>query len=112
MTQTNSPTTPTINWPSLGIKMLIGAVIGLILITLFLFGDETPDPAWGKYYFIRPMIIVPLAGATGGAFYYLMERMRSQLGWNHTLTIFLSLLVFIVGLWLGSVLGLDGTYWN
>ncbi len=28
------------------------------------------------------------------------------------LDMFFSLIVFIIGLWLGSVLGLNGTYWN
>lgn len=112
MTNTDNPSTSPPQWASLGKRMLIGAAIGLVLISLFLMGDDNPDPAWGKYYMIRPLIIVPLSGAMGGAFYYIMDHLRSLLGWNRTFTILLSVLVFIIGLWLGSVLGLDGTYWD
>lgn len=112
MRNTNNPSAAPIHLASLGKIMLIGAAIGLVLISLFLMGDDDPDPAWGKYYMIRPLLIVPLAGAIGGAFYYIMDHLRTLLGWNRTFTILLSLLVFIIGLWLGSVLGLNGTYWN
>ena len=53
----------------------------------------------------------PLAGAMGGAFYALMDYQSSR-GFNRTLAILLSIIVYAVGLWLGTVLGLAGTMWN
>jgi hypothetical protein len=61
---------------------------------------------------IKPLIMVPLAGAMGGAFYYFMDHMSSQDRLNKIVAIILSLIVFIIGLWLGIVLGLNGTMWD
>ncbi|MFN2457964.1 MAG: hypothetical protein ABR502_07175, partial [Chitinophagaceae bacterium] len=70
-----------------------------------------PNPEWGKYWMIRPFIITPLAGAMGGAFYALMDHQSSR-DFSRTVAILLSFVVYIIGLWLGAVLGLDGTMWN
>lgn len=92
--------------------MLVGAAIGLLLISLFLLSADDPDPEWGKLWMIRPLIIIPLAGAMGALCNYLIVHFHN-LGWvNKTIAIILSAIVFIVGLWLGVVLGLDGTMWN
>lgn len=110
MKQSNSTTQP--NQPlSLAKPMLIGAGIGLTLISFFVFGVEDPNPEWGKFWMIRPLIVTPIAGAMCGAFYYLMDHLSTK-GLNRTVAVLLSLIVFIVGLWLGTVLGLDGTMWN
>lgn len=96
---------------SLAAPMLIGAAVGLIIISFFVFGVNEPDAEWGKLWMLRPLIITPLAGATGGAFYYWMDHLTSK-GLNKILAVILSLIVFIVGLWLGTVLGLAGTLWD
>lgn len=57
------------------------------------------------------MIVTPLAGAMGGAFYAFMEYQSSR-GFNRTVAILLSIVVYFVGLWLGTVLGLAGTMWD
>lgn len=92
--------------------MLLGAAIALALIVLFLAGVDEPDPAWPRLWMLRPLLIVPMAGAAGGAFYALLRPWRARGGWIAVLAYVLSLLVFIIGLWLGAVLGLDGTLWN
>ncbi len=91
--------------------VLIGWAIGLAVISLFIF-DAEGRPEWGDLWRIRPLIVTPLAGAAGGAFYYFMDQLRYRNGVNPTVAIILSLLVFIVGLWMGIVLGLVGTMWN
>lgn len=93
-------------------RMLVGAAFGLILISAFLLNADYVDPAWGKFYWIRPLIIVSIAGAMGGLFYHLMDPFRYRGGWQKIVATGLSLIVYIVGLWLGAVLGLDGTYWD
>lgn len=98
--------------PALAKAMLLGAGIAFILIALFLLGAGEPNPEWPEYWFIRPLIIVPIAGAMGGAFYYFMTLLASEGGWKRVLTIVGSLIGYIVVLWLGTVLGLDGTMWN
>ncbi|WP_181305585.1 potassium transporter KefB [Rufibacter sp. XAAS-G3-1] len=91
--------------------MLVGGGIALLLILFFVTGVDNPNPEWGKYWMIRPLIITPLAGATGGAFYAFMDYQSSR-GFNRTLAILLSIVVYFIGLWLGTVLGLAGTMWN
>ena len=110
MTQTNSTSQP--NGIPAGKKMLVGAGIGLIVISFFLLSADEPDPAWGKFWMIRPLIIVPLAGAMGGLCNYLMVRYHFLAGVSKTLAIILSVIVFIIGMWMGIVLGLDGTMWD
>jgi len=101
-----------INTPALVKRLLIGGFIGLLVIVIFLSGTGTGDPAWGKYWTIRPLIIVPLAGAGGGAFSYLVSEQNFKNDWVKFAAFVLSLFVFLVALWLGMVLGLDGTYWH
>ncbi len=92
--------------------MLIGAGIALALIALFLSGVDDPNPAWPEFWMVRPLIIVPLAGAAGGAFFAFMRPLREKGGWMTAFAYVLCIVVFIIGLWMVSVLGLDGTLWN
>lgn len=92
--------------------MLIGGAIGLMLISFFLFTAGEPNPEWHKLWRIRPLILVTLAGATGGAINYLLMEHLQFNGWKKFLAGVLSVIVFIIGLWMGTVLGLDGTYWD
>lgn len=112
MTQKNNLTTQSIRPASLGKRMLVGAGIGLLLISMFLISAGEPNPAWGKLWMIRPLIIVPLAGAMGGLCNYFIINFYNLVGLNKIIAMILSVIVFIVGLWLGIVLGLDGTMWN
>ncbi|CAN5500422.1 hypothetical protein BH23BAC1_BH23BAC1_25050 [soil metagenome] len=89
----------------------MGAGIALLVIAFFVFGVDNPHPEWGKFWMIRPLIITPLAGAMGGAFYALMEYQSSR-GFNRTMAVFLAIVVYVIVLWLGTVLGLAGTMWN
>jgi hypothetical protein len=108
----NNNATSQINQGSLAKRMVIGAAIGLLLISFFLSAAGNPDPMWPKLWIIRPLIIVPLAGAMGGLCNYFLVHYHGMIGLNKTVAIILSVIIFIFGLWLGTVLGLDGTYWN
>lgn len=93
-------------------RMVIGAGIGLVLISFFLLSVREPNPDWGKLWMIRPLIIVSLAGAVGGGFNYVIIHFHRQVGVNKAVALGVSVLVFIIGLWLGFVLGLVGTLWD
>jgi hypothetical protein len=97
---------------SWGKRAFQGAAIALILIVLFLLAAGEPNPDWPKFWMIRPLVIVPAAGAAGGVFFYFMDSLRYQGGWKKILANIASLVVYFIGLWLGTVLGLDGTMWN
>ncbi len=92
--------------------MLIGAGIALAAISLFLFPIKDPNPAWGKFWMVRPLIIVPLAGAAGGALFHIITTMSTQKGWKKILVIIGCILIYIIGLWMGTVLGLDSTLFD
>lgn len=111
MTQLNNSTSQ-FQQVSLVKRMLVGAGIGLLLISFFVFGVDQPNPEWGKYWMIRPLIITPLAGAMGGLCNYIIMGFYNQVGLNKFVAMIISAIVFIIGLWLGIVLGLDGTMWN
>ncbi|WP_461127488.1 potassium transporter KefB [Spirosoma aerophilum] len=112
MTQISQSTTQPIHPGSVGKRMLQGAGIALVLIVLFLLPVKNPNPNWPKLWMLKPLIVVPLAGAAGGVFFYFMDQLRYQGSWLKALANILSLLVYIIGLWLGAVLGLNGTLWD
>ena len=93
-------------------RMLAGATFSFILIAIFLAGVNDPHPDWPRYWMARPLIIVPIAGAIGGAFYDFMHLLRYQGGIKKLLGIILGIIGFLVILWLGSVYGLAGTLWD
>ena len=111
MTHKNNLMTQPIDFSSLSKRMIIGGVIALILIVIFLF-PVTGKPEWGNLWMIRPLIVLPLAGATGGACNYFLVNLSNQNGLNKIVAYVLSFIVFIFGLWIGTVLGLAGTLWN
>lgn len=92
-------------------RMLQGGVIALVLISLLVYsaGDH---PEWPSFWRLKPFVIVPISGALGGVFFYFMDHLRYQGGWVKTLANILSLLAFLVVLWLGTILALNGTMWN
>ncbi len=96
----------------LALRMIVGGGIAFILIGFFLSGVGEPNPEWPKYWMIRPLIIVPLSGAMGGCFYHFMVLQFVRESWVKLVAILVSMIVYIVGLWLGSILGLVGTLWN
>ncbi len=93
-------------------SILIGAVIGLIIISLFVFEVDKPKQEWGKLWRVRPLIVEPVAGALGGLFFHFMNYMGSKQAVNRTMAVVLGIVVFIMVLWLGIVFGLHGTILN
>jgi FtsH-binding integral membrane protein len=113
MTHSNDLTTrqPT-PLPAVFKQMLIGAGIGLILISIFVLGVKYPNPAWGKFWMIKPLLVTPFVGSLCGACFHIMHRLRQEYSWNRAFVICVSIFGYIIGLWLGVVLGLNGTMWD
>ncbi len=112
MSRGNHLTMQSINAVSLTKNVLVGAGIALAAIIFFLLQVKHPNLEWGQFWMVRPMIIVPLAGATGGACFYFLNNAFSEKGWRKTLAFIVSVIVYVVGFWMGFVLGLAGTLWN
>ena len=75
MTPRNNTAMRPILTPLLFKRMLLGAGIGLVLISLLVL-PVTGRPEWGEYWKIRPLIVVPMAGAVGGFCYYLLKHVN------------------------------------
>lgn len=103
---------PQIKTSSIIKRMLTGAAIGLTLISIFVFSVDDPNPEWGKYWMIRPLIITPLVAAFGSLSFYLKDFVRPVSDLMRLVVILLSGIAFIIALWMGFILGLDGTLWN
>jgi hypothetical protein len=92
--------------------MIIGACIGFLLTLLFIRTAEAGNPVWPKGWIVKPLIILPLASAVGSAFAFYLMQLTTRGGWRRVLAIVLSLIIYLVGLWMGFILGFDGTLWN
>ncbi len=112
MTQQIKTQAPPLHPRALITRMLLGAGVALLVILYFVLGVDEPNPAWGKFWMIRPLIVMPLAGATGGAIFYFLDRAGYKGGWRKALAIIAGTIIYIIGLWMGIVLGLHGTMWN
>lgn len=111
MTSKNISSNAPIDYASLTQRMLIGGAIALLAIAFFIIPTEG-KPEWGAYWKIRPFIITPLAGLTGGACNYFIVNWFRQNGWSKAIAYIISFIVFFIGLWMGIVLGLAGTLWD
>ncbi|MES2702810.1 MAG: potassium transporter KefB [Bacteroidota bacterium] len=112
MTQRTFPAAQQQQPSLLGRRLLIGAGIGFIVISFFVFGVDHPRPEWGQFWMVRPLLVVPFAGACGAFFYHLMDRVRAYGSWQTIVANIASVIVFVVGIWMGIVLGLVGTMWH
>lgn len=92
--------------------MFFGAVIGLIVISGFVFSVNHPDPSWGPHWKIRPLILTPLITAFGMLSFFLKDFARPNTQTWRILVFLFSLACFFISLWLGIILGLDGTLWD
>jgi len=90
----------------------LGATIAFVLMSLFLLNVRYPDPSWPQFWYLRPLIMISLGGAAGGVFYHLMANWSYEGGWKKAVAIVVSLIVYLFGLWISSVLGMAGTLWN
>ena len=93
-------------------RMLLGAAIGLLVILNFVIPGWEGKPEWGPLWQFRPLVVTPFAGAMGGLFFHVMGIMRQYGGWRKVIANVISALVFVVGIWMGIVLGLVGTMWH
>jgi hypothetical protein len=92
---------------------LIGGLIGLAVVTIFLIGVGFEGrPEWHHTWFVRPLAVESLAGIAGGAISALLDQFALKQRWSRLGMAILSLFIFIVGIWMGFVLGFVGTYWH
>ncbi|BCY29398.1 potassium transporter KefB [Flavobacterium okayamense] len=91
---------------------ITGAVIALILISLLIFSVNTPKPEWGQHWYIRPLIVTQFVTSIGGIALYLLNLKDFKSKILNLILLICSILIFVFFLWIGTILGLDGTLWN
>ena len=94
------------------LNALTGYILGLGVISLFISGIDHPKPEWGQHWMIRPLIITPLVSAAGALALLLPDFLKIITPWKRLLALFAGLILFMITLWLGIIVGLDGTLWN
>lgn len=92
--------------------LLSGWAIGLVLITLFVFSADDPKPEWGPWWIVRPLIVTPIVSAIGMLSFFLKSIINPSSDLGKIAVFLISLFFFVVALWLGFIMGLDGTMWN
>jgi len=112
MTEQNKMDLFQINTLALAKRIFIGAAIAFTLILSLLLSVDEPKPEWGSLWMLKPLLITPLAGAGGGAFFYYMTQIVKNNAWAKLIATLVGLVGYVIAIWLGSVLGLDGTLWN
>jgi hypothetical protein len=94
------------------LRMLIGVGIALAVILIFVLDVDKPNPAWHKTWWVRPIIITPLAGAGGGLFFHFMYELGKKSIWKKITFSLIGIMGYVIALWMGIVLGLAGTLWD
>lgn len=89
---------------------LTGALLGLAVISVFVFGGE-PDSDWPQNWQIKPMLLTPFISGMGGLFLWLLLKL-TRTGFNKILATTIGVIGFFIFLWIGLVLGLNGTMWD
>lgn len=112
MTALHHTTKEPINRKTLAVWMLLGALPAVSLMSLLVFGVDDPKPEWGPYWVIRPLVVITFAGATGGACLYFINRFFGNGVGRRIAAVVLSTIVYLFGLWMGTVIGCDGTLWD
>ena len=88
-------------------RMLFGAITGTGLFILFIIFTYFFADAKGHLdiRIVSPLSTITIAGAFGGAFHYLMDRLRRSGGWLKITANILSVLFFLFICWMSMVLG-------
>ncbi len=92
--------------------LVVGATLALLLISFFLAGVKHPNPSWPAYWMVRPLVLVPVAGALGGGFVYVVRQWGQQETWKKVVATLIGVFGYLVAVWIGTIVGLDGTLWN
>lgn len=87
-------------------RALQGAGIAFILISVFILGAVSADGHL-SFWVIWPILAVTAGGACGGVFYCAMDLLRNQGGWKKAVANVLSVLVYIVALYMSLILALN-----
>jgi hypothetical protein len=112
MTAKNNLTTQSSSSALLIKRMLISAAIGLVLVLSFVLAVKNPNPEWGQYWMIRPLIVTPLFSSLAGLGNHFLDSLRNQGGSKKIFATILTVILYLFVLWFATIAGLGGTLWD
>lgn len=92
--------------------MALGLILGLVIISLFVFGVNNPKQEWGTNWRMQPLILTPIVVAFGSLAFFANRIFMPQTKTAKVLLSVASIIAFIISIWLGIIIGLNGTLWN
>ncbi|GAB3218596.1 hypothetical protein J0A67_03075 [Algoriphagus aestuariicola] len=94
---------------SLSLPALLGAFPPFALLLFVILTKEDVFESW----MLAPLTIIPLGGAFGGVFFYLMGFVWFPSGKNKLFAVIISTILYFVALWISSVLAFSITgHWD
>lgn len=100
---------PPFRWKDLILPSSLGASLPLALLLFVILNKEDVFESWMAY----PLTIIPLGGAAGGAFFYLMGFHWFPEGKNKLFAVIFSTILYFVGLWISAVMAFAITgHWD
>ncbi len=94
---------------NLGLPPLLGAFPPLAVLLFIVLTKEDVFEPW----MLVPLTIIPLGGACGGAFFYLMGFVWFPVGSKKLIAVIFSTILYFVALWLSAVIAFNYTgHWD
>jgi hypothetical protein len=93
----------------LGLPALLGATAPFSLLTFIILSKEDMFESW----MLIPLLLIPMGGAVGGVFFYLMGFVWFPKGTQKLLAIIFSTLIYFVAIWISAVIVFNLTgHWD
>ncbi|MDF2158586.1 potassium transporter KefB [Algoriphagus sp. CAU 1675] len=94
---------------TLVLPAILGAIIPTALLAFLILANSDSFAPW----MVSPLLIIPAGGASGGIFFYLIGFLWFPKGNQKLIAILFSSLIYIVAIWISSVLAFNFTgHWN
>lgn len=94
---------------SLGLPALLGASAPFSLLLFIIFTKEEISESW----MLVPLILIPMGGAAGGLFFYLMGFVWFPRGNQKLIAIIFSTILYFVAIWISAVIAFNFTgHWD
>ena len=92
--------------------VLLGFALGLFIASMLIHNVSFPKLSWGPNWYIKPMLVLSFVASIGSIPFYFANQYEAS---NHSKKILAYLgatLFLLFFIWIGIILGFDGTIWN
>jgi hypothetical protein len=104
-----TPSSSSLTFKDLLLPAILGASLPLALLLFIIITKEDHFESWMFY----PLIIIPLGGAAGGIFFYLMGFQWFPSGNRKLIAIICSTILYFLAIWISAVMAFAITgHWD